>query len=200
MHAEQDELDEARALVAGSPPDHAETRQWDHCSSSSASWSISVSETGLLEVVRASQSRRAVFLRDAAVVALEGDLIAAADLVATDGSRDTIESQLRFRGGQQLFAAGGRAEGELELERALAFYRTVDASRLRRADRERARRRSERVGVAEREAVGHAGDVVDDLVDVVAALDEVVEDRADRPRAPSRARAPPAARGTRART
>ena len=84
-------------------------------------------QDSLLEVVRASQSRRAGFFRDAAVVALEGDLIAAADFVSRTGAV-TIESQLRFRGGQQLIAAGRHAEGKLELERALAFYRTVDAS------------------------------------------------------------------------
>ena len=37
----------------------------------------------------------------------------------------------------------------------------------------------ERPGVLERKTVGHAGDVVDDLVHVVSALDELVEDPAD---------------------
>jgi class 3 adenylate cyclase len=52
---------------------------------------------------------------------------------------------------------------------------------LRRASRVRARPRSERVGVGERETIGHAGDVVDDLVDVVPALDELLEDHGNRP-------------------
>ena len=58
---------------------------------------------------------------------MEGELIAAANFVSQTGAV-TIESHLRFRGGQQLMAAGRDAEGKLELERALAFYRSVDAS------------------------------------------------------------------------
>jgi hypothetical protein len=58
---------------------------------------------------------------------MEGELIAAADFVAETGAV-TVESQLRFRGGQQLIAEGRHAPGAVELERALAFYRSVDAS------------------------------------------------------------------------
>ena len=81
----------------------------------------------VLAIVRASQLRRTVFWREVAVVAMEGELIAAADVVSQTGAV-TVESQLRFRGGQQLIAEGRHAEGAVELERALEFYRSVDAS------------------------------------------------------------------------
>ena len=126
MHAEQDEVDEARALVAEALPIMQRTSQMGPLLQLVGLVERLGVRDRLLEVVRASQLRRAVFWRDAAVVALEGDVIAAADLVSQKGAV-TIESQLRFRGGQQLIAAGRHAEGKLELERALAFYRTVDA-------------------------------------------------------------------------
>ena len=81
----------------------------------------------VLAIVRASQLRRTVFWREVAVVAMEGELIAAADVVSQTGAV-TIESQLRFRGGQLRIAEGWHAEGAAELERALEFYRSVDAS------------------------------------------------------------------------
>ena len=153
----------------------------------------------LRDAVAAGAGPRFPFWRSVIEHILAGELVSAADLMASAGN-PTIEANLRRHGGLRMLADGRQTEGEVELERALAFYRSVDASAYVAPDRERARRCSERVGVGEREAVGHSGDVVDDLVDVVAALDEVVEDRADRPRAPSRARAPPAGRDRPART
>ena len=127
MHVEQDELDEARALVAEALPIMQKTNQMGPLLQLVGLVERLGVRDSLLEVVRASQLRRAVFWRNAAVVALEGELIAAADFVSQTGAV-TIESQLRFRGGLQLMAAGRHGEGELELERALAFYRSVDAS------------------------------------------------------------------------
>ena len=178
MHAEQDELDEARALVAEALPIMQRTSQMGPLLQLVGLVERLGVRDRLLEVVRASQLRRAVFWRDAAVVALEGDVIAAADLVSQKGAV-TIESQLRFRGGQQLIGGGAARRGQARARARARVLPLGGRVGLRRADRDCARRRSERVGVAEREAVGHAGDVVDDLVGVVTALDEVVEDRVD---------------------
>ena len=127
MHAEQGELDAARALVAEALPIMRKTSQMGPLLQLVGHVERLGVRSSLLEVVRASQLRRAVFWRDAAIVAMEGELIAAADFVSQTGAV-TIESQLRFRGGQQLIAAGRHAEGKPELERALTFYRSVDAS------------------------------------------------------------------------
>ncbi len=58
---------------------------------------------------------------------LAGELVAAADLMASAGN-PTIEANLRKHAGLRMLAAGRTAEAEVELERALAFYRSVDAS------------------------------------------------------------------------
>ena len=58
---------------------------------------------------------------------LAGELVVAADLMASAGS-PTIEANLRRHGGLRMLADGRDPEGEVELERALAFYRSVDAS------------------------------------------------------------------------
>jgi hypothetical protein len=57
---------------------------------------------------------------------LAGELVSAADLMASAGS-PTIEANLRRHGGLRMLAAGRHSEGEVELERALGFYRSVDA-------------------------------------------------------------------------
>jgi hypothetical protein len=56
---------------------------------------------------------------------LAGELVSAADLMASAGS-PTIEANLRRHGGLRMLAAGRHSEGEVELERALGFY-SVDA-------------------------------------------------------------------------
>jgi class 3 adenylate cyclase/tetratricopeptide (TPR) repeat protein len=127
MHAEQDELDEARALIAEALPIMQKTSQMGPLLQLVGFVERLGVRDSLLEVVRASQLRRTVFFRNAAVLAMDGELIAAADLVSQTGAV-TIESQLRFRGGQQLISAGRHTEGAAELERALTFYRSVDAS------------------------------------------------------------------------
>jgi hypothetical protein len=55
-------------------------------------------------------------------LALAGDLSAAADVIAEAGS-PTLEANLRRHAGLR-----GGADGQAQLERALAFYRSVDAS------------------------------------------------------------------------
>jgi class 3 adenylate cyclase/tetratricopeptide (TPR) repeat protein len=80
-----------------------------------------------LEAIRVNPPHRRIVWSDAVAVALESDLIAAADFISPTGAVAT-EFSLRFRGGEQLIAAGGDAEGKAQLERALQFYRSVDAS------------------------------------------------------------------------
>jgi class 3 adenylate cyclase len=63
----------------------------------------------------------------AARAAAAGNQSMAADLLAAMGS-PTNEAFYRLAAAEALIAAGRRAEGEAELERALAFYRTVDAT------------------------------------------------------------------------
>ena len=63
----------------------------------------------------------------AAAAVARGDHPAAADAFAAIGSRP-LEAEYRRRMAAELFAAGDRAEAEAELERALAFWRAVDAT------------------------------------------------------------------------
>ena len=57
---------------------------------------------------------------------LAGEL-AAADIMASGGNV-TSEANLRKYAGIRMLAAGEAAAAEVELERALAFYRSVDAT------------------------------------------------------------------------
>jgi tetratricopeptide (TPR) repeat protein len=58
---------------------------------------------------------------------LQGETVAAADVYA-EMEAVTFEAETRFIAAEKLIAAGRRAEGEAQLERALAFYRSVDAT------------------------------------------------------------------------
>jgi class 3 adenylate cyclase/tetratricopeptide (TPR) repeat protein len=62
----------------------------------------------------------------AAAVA-RGELVEAADRLAELGAR-TYEAYIRLRAAERLIDEGRRGEGEAELTRALAFYRSVGAS------------------------------------------------------------------------
>ena len=107
--------------------------------------------------------------------ALSGRFLEAADGASSAGVLMS-EAMLRQRAGELLIAQGSVTEGTAELRPRARLPSLRGGQLLRRAGREHPRR-SERLGVAEREAVGHPRDVVDDLVGAVAALDEVVEDR-----------------------
>ena len=58
---------------------------------------------------------------------LAGELSAAADIMESAGNA-TIEANIRKHAGLRMLAAGRTADAEVELERALAFYRSVQAS------------------------------------------------------------------------
>jgi hypothetical protein len=64
----------------------------------------------------------------AARAILEGDLSTAADLLAEIGAA-TAEAFYRLRNAEELVRLGRRAEADQELARALAFYRSVGATR-----------------------------------------------------------------------
>ena len=65
---------------------------------------------------------------DAADVVARGDYPRAADLFAATGSRP-IEAYTRLRAAAQLVDAGRRTEADDQLHRALAFWRSVGATR-----------------------------------------------------------------------
>jgi tetratricopeptide (TPR) repeat protein len=65
--------------------------------------------------------------RKVVALMLDGDLRGAADLHAEMGS-PTLEAEDRLHAGRRFLELGLRADAEVELERALAFYRSVDAT------------------------------------------------------------------------
>ena len=58
---------------------------------------------------------------------LDRDFVRAADMWAEAGS-PTWEARLRLRAAEELIETGRRAEGDAELQKAIAFYRTVGAT------------------------------------------------------------------------
>ena len=113
--------------------------------------------------------------KDAALAEAEGDGVRAADLYHSMGA-PALEADARFGAADAFLEDGRTAEGLAELEKALPFYRSVGATFFIERGEALLARSSERLGVVEREAVGHARQEVDGLVDVVAALDQVGED------------------------
>jgi len=65
--------------------------------------------------------------KEVAVACLDYDFVLAADMWARGGS-PTFEARLRLRAAEELIEKGRRAEGEVELEKALTFYRSVGAT------------------------------------------------------------------------
>jgi class 3 adenylate cyclase len=65
--------------------------------------------------------------KDLALTCLDRDFVRAAEMWAESGS-PTWEARLRLRAAEELIESGRRAEGEVELAKALAFYRTVGAT------------------------------------------------------------------------
>jgi tetratricopeptide (TPR) repeat protein len=65
--------------------------------------------------------------RSAMIAVTEGRFADAAEHYA-EASILLFEAEARLRNAEQLFAAGNRQEGEVDLERALDFYRSVGAT------------------------------------------------------------------------
>jgi hypothetical protein len=61
------------------------------------------------------------------LAAIDGDLSRAADIYASIGAA-SFEHVARLLAGESLLDTGRQAEGKAELERALAFFRSVDAT------------------------------------------------------------------------
>lgn len=74
-----------------------------------------------------SMGKRATLWRNVISSALDGDLRGGADQLAAMGS-PTMEARFRFYAGARMLEAGRTEDGEVELEQALAFYRSVDAT------------------------------------------------------------------------
>ena len=66
--------------------------------------------------------------RDAAMAIARGDLVGAADILQASGAA-ALEAHARLRAAGRLTAEGRHAEAEEQLQRALAFYRSVGATR-----------------------------------------------------------------------
>ncbi len=81
-------------------------------------------EDDLREIVERGPARK---WQEIALACLNREFSRAADLWLETGS-PTWEAYLRGRAAEELIAAGRRTEGEAELERALAFYRSVGAT------------------------------------------------------------------------
>ena len=64
----------------------------------------------------------------AAAAVLEGDFVRAAD-IAAEHAFVVYEAELRLRAAEALVAEGRRAEADVQLQQALAFYRSVGATR-----------------------------------------------------------------------
>jgi hypothetical protein len=79
------------------------------------------------ELVRKASSRRGRW-RDPAVAIARGDLLGAADLLQATGA-GAFEAHARLRAAGRLAAEGGHAEAQEQLDQALAFFRSVRATR-----------------------------------------------------------------------
>jgi class 3 adenylate cyclase/tetratricopeptide (TPR) repeat protein len=122
-HACRGELDEARALADEMTPMMRETGAARILQLTPFADRLGIRET-LLEAMDAHPLKRFVVWREAARLALEGDLVAAAELLAGTGGI-AWEAEMRFHAGEHLISLGRRAEGEAELGKALDFYRSV---------------------------------------------------------------------------
>ena len=65
--------------------------------------------------------------KDVTLAGTEGDFVRVADTFSGFGAL-TLEADARLIGGESLIQEGRRAEGEAELRKALAFYRSVGAT------------------------------------------------------------------------
>jgi hypothetical protein len=113
---------EARAAVAEALPlleEHPYARPW-----TLAEVAVELGETSAVRRVLAGLPPSPGY--SAMLGILDGDFVQAAELYAEAGIL-LFEAEARLRAAEQLVAAGRRVEGEVELERALSFYRSVGA-------------------------------------------------------------------------
>jgi tetratricopeptide (TPR) repeat protein len=127
LYAELEQLDEARGFAVQVPPLVRENGLHG-----ALTWlGPFANELGIGDELRDAVAARAgptfPFWRSVIEHILAGELGAAADSMASAGN-PTIEANLRKHNGLRMLAAGRTADAQVELERALAFYRSVDAS------------------------------------------------------------------------
>ena len=126
-YAELGQLDEARALAFEVPPMVRETGLHGGL----IRLSLFANDLGisddLREAIAAGAGPTLPRWRAAVGYILADQVDAAADLMESVGN-PTIEANLRKHAGLRLLAAGHAADARVQLERALAFYRSVDAS------------------------------------------------------------------------
>jgi class 3 adenylate cyclase/tetratricopeptide (TPR) repeat protein len=124
IYARAGRTDEARALAAEAI-EHAR----DHGNPGFLGVLTPVAaELGIAQDIRdvLDQAPDSLWVR-ATRAAAEGDHAAAADVFASMNA-PTFEAMQRLAAAERLLAAGRREEGEAQLERALAFYRSVGAT------------------------------------------------------------------------
>ena len=126
-YAELDRLDEERALALQVPPLVRELGLHGVLTRLGPFAERLGIHDELRAAVAASAGPRMPWWRAVVEHILADDLAAAADIVASAGA-PTIEAHLRRHAGLRLLAAGRATDADVELERALAFYRSVDAS------------------------------------------------------------------------
>jgi len=119
--------DEARGLVHEAVE---LARAYPHA----AAWGIALSIVFSRSVVDFEDELREILelappgpWKDLALACLDRDFVRAADRWAEAGS-PAWEARLRMRAAEELIETGRRARGEVELTKALAFYRTVGAT------------------------------------------------------------------------
>ncbi len=127
VHAERGELDDARALM----PELIESVRTNGITGALTPIAFYAEEVGAREELAAAiadaPGTRSSRWRDVLTLILDGDPRGAADLYAEIGA-PTLEAKAHLYAGRRLLHQGRQAEGEAELEKALAFYRTVSAT------------------------------------------------------------------------
>ena len=123
VYVELGRVDEARAFareaLAAAPPTDPLT---------DIAWVAAELELGEELSARLEQAPLPSRWIDAARALLAGDNVGAAEVFADIGS-SLSEAHTRLRAAEQLVSEGRRAEADEQLERALAFFRSVGATR-----------------------------------------------------------------------
>jgi len=126
-HAEQGELEAASALVAEVIPALRE-HGFHGAVGAVAPFAEQLGVAHELRTaIEEAPGARASRWREVTLLALDGNLRGAADLYADSGN-PTLEAEARLHAGERLLEQGLHGEGEAELEKALAFYRSVEAT------------------------------------------------------------------------
>jgi tetratricopeptide (TPR) repeat protein len=126
LYADLDEMDEARTLAAGVPSLVREAGLHGALMRlAPIADDLGIGDE-LREAAAAGGGPAMPLWRSTIELILAGDLLAAADAMASTGIPN-VEANLRKLAGLRLLADGKAAEAVVELERALAFYRRVDA-------------------------------------------------------------------------